>query len=53
MIKEVRAITGLGQKEAKEMVDGAPSTVKEAASKAEAEDIKSKLEGAGAEVELK
>jgi large subunit ribosomal protein L7/L12 len=53
VIKEVRAITGLGLKEAKEMVDGAPSTVKEAASKAEAEDIKAKLEGAGAEVELK
>ncbi|NQV73688.1 50S ribosomal protein L7/L12 [bacterium] len=53
VIKEVRAITGLGLKEAKDMVDGAPSTVKEAASKAEAEDIKAKLEGAGAEVELK
>ena len=53
VIKEVRAITGLGLKEAKEMVDGAPSTVKEAASKAEAEDIKAKLEGAVAEVELK
>ena len=53
VIKEVRAITGLCLKEAKEMVDGAPSTVKEAASKAEAEDIKAKLEGAGAEVELK
>ena len=53
VIKEVRAITGLGLEEAKEMVDGAPSTVKEAASKAEAEDIKAKLEGAGAEVELK
>jgi len=53
VIKEVRAITGLGLKEAKDMVDGAPSTVKEGASKAEAEDIKAKLEGAGAEVELK
>lgn len=53
VIKEVRAITGLGLKEAKEMVDGAPSTVKEAASKEEAEDIKKKLEDAGAEVELK
>ena len=53
VIKEVRAITGLGLKEAKEMVDGAPSTVKEAASKEEAEDVKAKLEGAGAEVELK
>ncbi len=53
VIKEVRAITGLGLKEAKELVDGAPNTVKEAASKDEAEDIKSKLEGAGASVELK
>jgi len=53
VIKEVRGITGLGLKEAKEMVDGAPSTVKEAASKDEAEEIKAKLEGAGAEVELK
>lgn len=53
VIKEVRAITGLGLKEAKDMVDGAPSTVKEGASKADAEDIKAKLEGAGAEVELK
>ena len=53
VIKEVRAITGLGLKEAKEMVDGAPSTVKEAASKEEAEDVQAKLEGAGAEVELK
>lgn len=53
VIKEVRAITGLGLKEAKEMVDGAPSTVKEAASKDEAESIKAKLEEAGAEVELK
>jgi large subunit ribosomal protein L7/L12 len=53
VIKEVRGITGLGLKEAKEMVDGAPSTVKEAASKEEAEEIKKKLEDAGAEVELK
>jgi large subunit ribosomal protein L7/L12 len=53
VIKEVRGITGLGLKEAKELVYGAPNTVKEAASKAEAEDIKGKLEGAGAEVELK
>ncbi len=53
VIKEVRAITGLGLKEAKEMVDGAPSTVKEAASKEEAEDIKKQLEEAGASVELK
>jgi large subunit ribosomal protein L7/L12 len=53
VIKEIRAITGLGLKEAKDMVDGAPSTVKEAASKDEAEQIKAKLEEAGAEVELK
>ncbi|MEX2435123.1 MAG: 50S ribosomal protein L7/L12 [Balneolaceae bacterium] len=53
VIKEVRGITGLGLKEAKELVDGAPNTVKEAAAKAEAEEIKSKLEEAGAEVELK
>ncbi|WP_020404074.1 50S ribosomal protein L7/L12 [Gracilimonas tropica] len=53
VIKEVRGITGLGLKEAKELVDGAPGTVKEAVSKEEAEDIKSKLEEAGAEVELK
>lgn len=53
VIKEVRAITGLGLKEAKDMVDGAPSTVKEAASKEEAEEIKKKLEDAGAAVELK
>ncbi|MDE2995867.1 MAG: 50S ribosomal protein L7/L12 [Bacteroidota bacterium] len=53
VIKEVRGITGLGLKEAKEMVDGAPSTVKEQVSKEEAEEIKGKLEGAGAEVELK
>ena len=53
VIKVVRAITGLGLKEAKELVDGAPGTVKEAASKAEAEDIKKQLEEAGASVELK
>ena len=53
VIKEVRAITGLGLKEAKDLVEGAPKTVKEAASKAEAEDIKKKLEDAGAKVELK
>ncbi|MGB0921103.1 MAG: 50S ribosomal protein L7/L12 [Alphaproteobacteria bacterium] len=53
VIKEVRGITGLGLKEAKEMVEGAPTTVKEAAPKAEAEEIKEKLEAAGATVELK
>ena len=53
VIKEVRAITGLGLKEAKDLVDGAPKAVKEAASKAEAEEIKKKLEEAGASVELK
>jgi large subunit ribosomal protein L7/L12 len=53
VIKVVRAITGLGLKEAKDMVEGAPSTVKEAASKAEADDIKKQLEEAGASVELK
>ena len=53
VIKEVRAITGLGLKEAKELVDGAPNNVKEAISKAEADDIKGKLEAAGASVELK
>ena len=53
VIKVVRAVTGLGLKEAKEMVEGAPSTVKEAAAKGEAEDIKKQLEEAGAEVELK
>ncbi len=52
-IKAVRAITGLGLKEAKELVDGAPSPVKEGASKEEAEDIKKQLEEAGASVELK
>ncbi|HPE59554.1 MAG: 50S ribosomal protein L7/L12 [Thiothrix sp.] len=53
VIKVIRAITGLGLKEAKDMVEGAPSTVKEGASKAEADDIKKQLEEAGAEVELK
>lgn len=53
VIKEVRAITGLGLKEAKEVVESAPKTVKEGASKAEAEEIKTKLEAAGASVELK
>ena len=53
VIKEVRAITGLGLKEAKDLVDGAPKPVKEQVSKAEAEDIKKKLEGAGAKVDLK
>lgn len=53
VIKEVRAVTGLGLKEAKELVDGAPKTVKESVSKADAEAIKSKLEAAGAKVELK
>ena len=52
-IKAVRGITGLGLKEAKEMVDGAPSTIKEAAPKAEAEEAKKALEEAGASVELK
>jgi len=53
VIKEVRAITGLGLKEAKDMVEGAPKAVKEAAPKAEAEEIKAKLEAVGASVELK
>ena len=53
VIKEVRGITGLGLKEAKDLVEGAPKPVKEAASKAEAEEIKGKLEAAGAKVELK
>jgi large subunit ribosomal protein L7/L12 len=53
VIKEVRAITGLGLKEAKDLVDGAPKPVKEGLSKAEADEIKKKLEGAGATVELK
>jgi large subunit ribosomal protein L7/L12 len=53
VIKEVRAITGLGLGEAKALVEGAPKTIKEGASKADAEDIKKKLEAAGAKVELK
>lgn len=53
VIKEIRGITSLGLKEAKDLVDGAPKTVKEGASKAEAEEIKAKLEAAGAKVELK
>jgi large subunit ribosomal protein L7/L12 len=53
VIKEVRAITGLGLKEAKDLVEGAPKAVKEGASKDEAEAMKKKLEEAGAEVELK
>jgi large subunit ribosomal protein L7/L12 len=53
VIKVVREITGLGLKEAKELVDGAPKVVKETAPKAEAEDIKKKLETAGAKVTLK
>ncbi len=53
VIKEVRAITGLGLKEAKDLVDGAPKPVKEGISKAEAEEIKAKLEASGATVELK
>ena len=53
VIKEVRAITGLGLKEAKEMVDGAPNTIKEGVEKAEADELKTKLEAAGATVDLK
>ena len=53
VIKEVRAITGLGLKEAKDLVEAAPKPVKEGASKSEAADIKKKLEDAGAKVELK
>ena len=53
VIKEVRAITGLGLKEAKDLVDGAPKTIKEGVAKAEAEEMKKKLEEAGAKVELK
>ena len=53
VIKEVRAITGLGLKEAKDLVEGAPKPVKEAAAKEEAEELKKKLEEAGASVELK
>ncbi len=53
VIKVIRAITGLGLKEAKDMVEGAPSTVKEAVAKEEAEDVKKQLEEAGAQVEVK
>jgi large subunit ribosomal protein L7/L12 len=53
VIKEVRAITSLGLKEAKDLVEGAPKVVKEGVSKAEAEELKKKLEDAGAKVELK
>jgi len=53
VIKEVRAITGLGLKEAKDLVEGAPKNVKENAPKAEAEEIKKKIEAAGAKIELK
>jgi len=53
VIKEVRAVTGLGLKEAKELVEGAPKTLKEAVSKEEAQEIKSKVEAVGASVEIK
>ncbi len=53
VIKEVRAITGLGLKEAKDLVEAAPKAIKEAVSKAEAEEIKKKVEAAGAKVEIK
>lgn len=53
VIKEVRAITGLGLKEAKELVESAPKAVKEATTKDDADDLKKKLEAAGAEVEIK
>lgn len=53
VIKEVRAITGLGLKEAKDLVEGAPKPLKTGAAKAEAEEIKKKLEAVGAKVELK
>jgi large subunit ribosomal protein L7/L12 len=53
VIKEVRAITGLGLKEAKDLVEGAPKTVKEGVNKADADAMKKKLEAAGAKVELK
>ncbi|MBG28478.1 MAG: 50S ribosomal protein L7/L12 [Opitutae bacterium] len=53
VIKEVRGITGLGLKEAKELVEGAPKAIKEGASKDEAEEVQKKLEAAGAKVELK
>ncbi|BDG06443.1 50S ribosomal protein L7/L12 [Anaeromyxobacter oryzae] len=53
VIKEVRAITGLGLKEAKDLVEGAPKEVKAGVAKAEADELKKKLEGAGAKVEIK
>ena len=53
VIKVVREVTGLGLKEAKELVDGAPKVIKEGISKAEAEELKAKLEAEGAEVNLK
>ena len=53
IVKVVKELTGLGLKEAKELVDGAPKAVKEKVSKAEAEDLKAKLEEAGGEVEVK
>lgn len=53
VIKEVRAITGLGLKEAKDLVDGAPSPLKQGISKADADEMKSKIEAAGATVEIK
>ena len=53
VIKEVRAITGLGLKEAKDLVEGAPTAVKEGVNKKDADDMKKKLEAAGAKVELK
>ncbi|MBV69508.1 MAG: 50S ribosomal protein L7/L12 [Pelagibacterales bacterium] len=53
IIKEVRAATGLGLKEAKDLVEGAPKTIKEGVAKAEAEDIKKKFEESGAKIELK
>ena len=53
IIKEVRAATGLGLKEAKDMVEGAPKTIKEGVAKAEAEEIKKKFEESGAKIELK
>ncbi len=53
VIKEVRAITGLGLKEAKDLVEGAPKTVKEGVSKADVENFKKQLEGVGAQVEIK
>ena len=53
VIKEVRSITGLGLKEAKDLVEGAPKAIKEATTKEDAEDLKKKLEATGAEVEIK